>query len=109
MSTSQAYFKDNLELTGNVFEDMAAFDKKYEFDNVKMTPEFLAFRLRFLIEELREGIDALLENRPADFVDAMIDLIVVASGTLSIRTTPTTSDSSATSWDGISSSTSQSP
>lgn len=71
-------------LTGNVFEDMAAFDRKYGFDKVEMTPQFLGFRLRFLVEELREGIDALMENRPADFVDSMIDLIVVAAGTLSI-------------------------
>lgn len=63
---------------------MAAFDRKYQFDTVEMTPKFLGFRLRFLIEELFEGITALMENRPEDFVDAMIDLIVVASGTLSI-------------------------
>jgi hypothetical protein len=81
---SQPEAKIGNGLTGNVFEDMAAFDKKYEFDNVEMTPKFLAFRLRFLVEELREGIDALFESRPADFVDAMIDLIVVAAGTLSI-------------------------
>lgn len=71
-------------LTGNVFKDMAAFDRKYGFDLVEMTPEFLAFRLRFLVEELFEGITAVMEDRPADFVDAMIDLIVVAAGTLSI-------------------------
>lgn len=71
-------------LSGNVFSDMAAFDKKYKFDGVKMTPEFLGFRLRFLVEELFEGIEALMSNEPAKFVDAMIDLIVVASGTLSI-------------------------
>lgn len=75
---------DEAELTGNVFEDMAAFDRKYGFDKVEMTPQFLAFRLRFLVEELFEGISALMENRPGDFVDAMIDLIVVAAGTLSI-------------------------
>lgn len=71
-------------LTGNVFSDMAAFDRKYKFDSVKMTPEFLAFRMRFLIEELRESIEAAENNQPAKFVDAMVDLIVVAAGTLSI-------------------------
>lgn len=71
-------------LSGNVFSDMAAFDKKYEFDSVEMTPEFLAFRLRFLIEELRESIEAAEANDPEKFVDSMVDLIVVAAGTLSI-------------------------
>lgn len=71
-------------LTGNVFEDMAAFDEKYGFDTVEMTPAFLGFRMRFLVEELFEGIAAITEGRPEDFVDAMIDLIVVAAGTLSI-------------------------
>lgn len=69
---------------GNVFIDMARFDNKYGFDNVVMTEAFLAFRLRFLVEELFESIKAICENRPEDFVDGMIDLIVVAAGTLSI-------------------------
>jgi len=74
----------NLMSQGNVFSDMEVFDQKYGFDKVKMTPQFLGFRLRFLIEELFEGLTALTEGRPEDFVDAMIDLIVVASGTLLI-------------------------
>lgn len=69
---------------GNVFTDMAIFDQKYGFDSVQMTPEFLGFRMRFLVEELFEGIEAIRKNQPERFVDAMIDLIVVAAGTLSI-------------------------
>lgn len=75
---------EDIPLSGNVFSDMAAFDKKYGFDNEKMTPKFLAFRMRFIFEEFFEGLVALEENRPRDFVDAMIDLIVVAAGCLSI-------------------------
>ncbi len=71
-------------LSGNVFEDMAAFDRKYGFDTVKMTPKFLGFRMRFLLEELIEAAEAAEYGDPESFVDAMIDLIVVAAGTLSI-------------------------
>jgi predicted HAD superfamily Cof-like phosphohydrolase len=71
-------------LSGNVFEDMAAFDRKYEFTEVRMTPQFLAFRMRFLVEELFEAIEAAEYGDAESFVDAMIDLIVVAAGTLSI-------------------------
>lgn len=71
-------------LTGNVFEDMAQFDLKYGFDSVPMTPKFLAFRMRFLVEELFEAILACETNDPDKLVDSLIDLIVVAAGTLSI-------------------------
>lgn len=86
--TSEAYMEaarlEGLNTEGSVFFDMAEFDKKYGFNTVQMTPQFLGFRMRFLVEELFEGIKAISEGRPADFVDAMIDLIVVAAGTLSI-------------------------
>lgn len=72
------------ELTGNVFEDMAEFDKKYGFDKVKMTPRFLAFRMRFLLEEVLETIKACEYEEPEQIVDGLIDLIVVAAGTLTI-------------------------
>lgn len=75
---------DDIPLSGNVFSDMEAFDKKYGFDNVSMTMKFLSFRMRFLVEELAEGIVAIQTGDPMGFVDAMIDLIVVAAGTLSI-------------------------
>lgn len=71
-------------LNGNVFDDMAAFDRKYKFDSVPMTPKFLAFRMRFLAEELFEGIKAAEAGDAEGLVDSMIDLIVVAAGTLSI-------------------------
>lgn len=75
---------EDMPLSGNVFSDMAAFDSKYGFDDVKMTPKFLAFRMRFIFEEFFEGLKAIEQNRPEDFVDAMIDVIVVAAGALSI-------------------------
>lgn len=55
----------------------------------KLPPEklakFLEFRLRFLEEELNEAISTCRVNDPSkaeDVVDAMIDLCVVAIGTL---------------------------
>lgn len=52
----------------------------------KLSPEMLyelmRFRLEFLNEELTEGQEAFDKRNADDFVDAMIDLIVVAIGTL---------------------------
>lgn len=54
----------------------------------KMTPEtlrnFLKFRLDFLKEELDETIKAFDENDSEEIVDGLIDLGVVAIGTLDI-------------------------
>lgn len=44
--------------------------------------KFLEFRLKFLNEELTEAMDGLTEKNSEDIVDAMIDLCVVAIGTL---------------------------
>lgn len=54
------------------------------FDNEKLR-KFLEFRLKFLQEELDEANEAFESQDPAraeDVVDAMIDLCVVAIGTL---------------------------
>lgn len=50
-------------------------------DNLK---EFLKFRFKFLQEELTEGSDAIDLNDPEEIVDALVDLIVVAAGTLDL-------------------------
>ena len=42
------------------------------------------FRLDFLKEELREAYNALEAGDPEEYVDAMIDLVVVAVGTLNL-------------------------
>lgn len=43
---------------------------------------FLTFRLKFLQEELDETKQALVTNDPEEIVDGLIDLCVVAIGTL---------------------------
>lgn len=46
--------------------------------------EYLKFRFRFLQEELDEGLKAIEQKDPEEIVDALIDLIVVAAGTLDV-------------------------
>ena len=46
--------------------------------------EFLQFRLRFLDEELHETKEAVKYRHPEDIVDGLIDLCVIAIGTLDI-------------------------
>lgn len=44
--------------------------------------EYLSFRFRFLQEELNEGLQAIENEDAEEVVDSLIDLIVVAMGTL---------------------------
>lgn len=68
------------------FQDMLSFDKHYNFDVSEFEAEklklLLQFRLDFLKEELKELEDNM--NNPEEIVDALIDLIVVATGTLTM-------------------------
>ena len=54
----------------------------------KLSPEhaleYLRFRFNFLQEEIDEGLEAIDERNPEEVVDALIELIVVAAGTLDI-------------------------
>lgn len=50
-----------------------------DFDSLK---EFLKFRIKFLEEELAETKKAVEQNDPEEIVDGLIDLCVVAIGTL---------------------------
>lgn len=70
----------------NWVEDIADMHGKYgvnkkirEFDKEKLK-QFLEFRVAFLEEELNELKDNM--NNPEEIVDALIDLCVVAIGTL---------------------------
>jgi predicted HAD superfamily Cof-like phosphohydrolase len=77
----------------NWVEDMNAMHKRYGTHKAveKLTPEqlkaFLQFRINFLQEELDEMKKAAPQNQPVDaeeVVDALIDLCVVAIGTLDL-------------------------
>ena len=54
-----------------------------ELDNDKLK-SFLDFRFNFLQEELNEGRDAIAEGNAEEIVDSLIDLVVVAVGTLDL-------------------------
>lgn len=72
-------------LNYHMIEDMELFNHKYGFDKVRkqdITREFLQFRMRFIIEEVQEMCKAHNENNSEDFVDSIIDMIVVGIGTL---------------------------
>lgn len=56
-------------------------DAVEKMDNDKLLA-FLTFRLKFLQEELDETRQALVDNDPEEIVDGLIDLCVVAIGTL---------------------------
>ena len=70
------------------YQDMLSFDKHYNFDVSEFEAEKLKTLLRFRIDFLREELDELekadLTNNPEEIVDALIDLIVVATGTLTM-------------------------
>lgn len=78
-------------MSGNWVEDIAAMHNKFgvnevvdKFDQEKLRA-FLKFRIDFLQEELDEMKKAYEDGGPAagdDTVDALIDLCVVAIGTL---------------------------
>lgn len=71
-------------------DDIAHMHHKYGFTEAMktMTPEnrkkFLEFRVSFLKEELTELEKAVQENQKEEIVDALIDLCVVAIGTLDL-------------------------
>lgn len=50
----------------------------------EMLAKFLDFRFNFLQEEIDEGKSAITANDPEEIVDALIDLCVVAIGTLDL-------------------------
>ena len=51
-------------------------------NNPEKLKEFLEFRMDFLLEELTETRDAVAAGDPEEIVDGLIDLCVVAIGTL---------------------------
>ena len=56
--------------------------KKVEEKDYKSLRKFLQFRLNFLKEELDETSDAFVKADSEEIVDGLIDLVVVALGTL---------------------------
>lgn len=75
----------------NWYQDIFSMHQHYgvhdwlqDEDNKKKIWEHLEFRLDFLKEELEETEDAIKEKDPEEIIDGLIDLCVVAIGTLDI-------------------------
>jgi len=71
-----------------LFNDMRIMHTKFKVNesvrklSPEMLKEFLQFRIRFLDEEMNELKAAAAEQNWEEVVDALIDLTVVATGTL---------------------------
>lgn len=66
-------------------QDIRAMHDKFDMENgLKRDANFLQFRLDFVDEEHEEMHQAIIQNRPEDFVDACIDQIVVLIGLLDL-------------------------
>lgn len=83
----------NLYKISDVFEDIHQMHKKYgvhDWIDEEMQQQydwrrlhkFLEFRLKFLQEELDETVKAYQDKDKEEIVDGLIDLIVIAVGTL---------------------------
>ena len=77
-------------MSTNLIQDMYVMHSRYKFhepvNNMSKEDlyEFLKFRFRFLNEELAEGWDAVDNRDPEEIVDALVDLVVIAIGTLDL-------------------------
>lgn len=78
------YTKNIDGLTGNVFNDVNFMHNKFKFHDHEMTRDRFQQRLNFLDEELEETKQAFADNDAEHVVDGLIDLIVVAAGTLDL-------------------------
>ena len=82
--------KERKTMSENWVKDMNAFHEYYgihdavdKMDDEKLK-QFLIFRLAFLKEELDETFDAFGKKDPEEIVDGLIDLCVIAIGTLDL-------------------------
>ena len=57
-------------------------NSKLDEGDMKSLKKFLEFRIQFLKEELNETEEAFNNSDPAEIVDGLIDLCVIAIGTL---------------------------
>lgn len=84
----------------DMIRDIADMYKKYGFDISHLNNEelykFVEWRADFIQEELSELYDAIDLKDPEEVVDALIDIIVVALGTLDLLKVD-----SATAWNEV--------
>lgn len=77
-------------MSNNWVQDLADMHEKFGFHETtseyseELKWKLVEFRYNFLKEELEEGMKAVSEKDPEEVVDALIDLCVVAIGTLDL-------------------------
>lgn len=72
-------------MSRNWVQDIVDMHEKFRFhEDLNFNGQFLRFRQRFVEEELKELDSAILSNNPEAVVDALIDICVVAIGTLDL-------------------------
>lgn len=67
-----------------MMHDFYKVNEKMEELSPDLLKAFLEFRFKFLQEEINEGVKAIEEKNADEIVDSLIDLIVVAAGTLDL-------------------------
>ena len=76
-------------MTSNIITDVENMHHKYKVhDWIEANPdklnELFKLRMRMLNEEFSETMDAYLQGDPEELIDGLIDLVVIAIGTLDI-------------------------
>jgi hypothetical protein len=76
-------------MINDIITDVKDMHHKYKVhDWIKANPDkldkLLKLRMRMLTEEFSETMDAYLQSDPEELVDGLIDLVVIAIGTLDI-------------------------
>jgi hypothetical protein len=76
-------------MINDIVEDVENMHHKYKVhDWIEANPDkldkLLKLRMRMLTEEFSETMDAYLQSDPEELVDGLIDLVVIAIGTLDI-------------------------
>jgi predicted HAD superfamily Cof-like phosphohydrolase len=74
--------EDDTVSSGNPYADMKRMYSKYKFDEEPLTREKLSFRMSLLNEEYHETFKAYQEKNPDEWIDGLIDLVVIAIGNL---------------------------
>lgn len=66
----------------NPIIDNVSFQRKYKFDEKPVDKKNLDFRMELLKEEYDETVEAYKNGDAEEFVDGLVDLVVIALGTL---------------------------
>jgi NTP pyrophosphatase (non-canonical NTP hydrolase) len=73
-----------MTITGNVFRDLFNMHRQFGFHEQKFDKKALLHRVEFLQEELDEIKDAIVNKDAGAVLDGLIDLVVVAIGTIDL-------------------------